>query len=83
MRWGRDGGWEEMWVLREVRIKVNGVEEVGGGGGMKDSLAVGGIVRRFVRSKEWQNGCEGEGEGVGVSFLGVSCRGGVMVCAVI
>lgn len=47
-----------MIFVREVRIGANGEASAAGedsdcgGGGMNDIFAVGGIVKRFVRSKE-------------------------------
>lgn len=86
IRCGRVGGCEVMWVEREERIEAKGEVEVGAGGGMNENFAVGGMVRRLVRSKEWQNGWgsgKGKGEDVmNASSLGASCRGDVILCAV-
>jgi len=47
-----------MIFVREVRIGTNGEVSAAsedsdcGGGGIKDIFAVGGIVKRFVRSNE-------------------------------
>jgi len=58
IRWRRVGGCWLMIFVREVRIGTNGEVSAAsedsdcGGGGIKDIFAVGGIVKRFVRSNE-------------------------------